>query len=160
VLLLAAAAACTKTPKAVTSPPTPTPAPTPAPATVGGTVPMGRTVRTSSGSLVTVISWRSGANRNVPPGPGGSYETVDVQFCAGPGIQESMSDLTPLFSLELPSGDRVAPDNLSAPGEFRTLGTASPGQCKRGPLVFQVEGGTKASFVGFDSQPMTKWRVP
>jgi hypothetical protein len=121
---------------------------------------MGRTVRTSSGSLVTVFSWRSGANRNVPPGPGGQYEAADVQFCSGPGIQESAGELTPLFSLELPDGSRIAPDNLSAPGEFRTLGTIGPGACKRGPLVFQVEGGTKASFVGFDSQPMTKWRVP
>jgi len=156
-----AAAGCTKqTPAVKQTPPTPTPAPTQPPATVGGVQAMGRTVRTSSGSLVTVFSWRSGANRNVPPGPGGEYETVDVSFCAGPGIQESASDVTPLFSLFLPSGDRVAPDNLSAPGEFRTLGTISPGQCKRGPLVFQVEGGTKAAFVGFDSSPMTRWRVP
>jgi hypothetical protein len=107
-----------------------------------------------------VYSWRLGSNRNVAPGPGGEYETVDVRFCAGPGIQEAASDLTPLFSLELVDGTRVAPDNLSAPGELRTLGTIGPGQCRRGPLVFQVEGGTKASFVGFDSQPMTQWRVP
>jgi hypothetical protein len=121
---------------------------------------MGRTVRTSAGSLVTVHSWRLGSNRNIAPGPGGEYETVDVSFCSGPGIEEAASDLVPLFSVELPDGSRVAPDNLSAPGELRTLGTVGPGACKRGPLVFQVEGGTRPSFVGFDSTPMTKWRVP
>ena len=121
---------------------------------------MGRTVRTSSGSLVTVFSWRLGSNRNVAPGPGGGYETVDVRFCSGPGIEETAGDLSPLFSLELPDASRVAPDNLSAPGEFRTLGAIPPGACKRGPLVVQVEGGTKPSFVGFDSTPMTKWKVP
>jgi len=121
---------------------------------------MGRTVQTSSGSLVTVFRWRSGANRNVAPGPGGVYESVDVQFCAGPQIDESSADVAPLFSLELADGSRVSPDELSATGEFRTLGAIHPGHCKRGPLVFQVEGGAKPVYVGFDSQPMTKWRVP
>ena len=121
---------------------------------------MGATVRTSAGSLVTVYSWRLGSNRNVATGPGGEYEAVDVGFCSGPGIEETASDLVPLFSLELTDGSRVAPDNLSAAGELRTLGAIGPGTCKRGPLVFQVEGGARPSFVGFDSTPMTKWRVP
>jgi hypothetical protein len=160
IALLAAVCAvgCMKAaPKAV---PTPTPRPTVPPAPAGSTVPMGRTIRTSSGSLVTVYSWRLGSNRNVEPGPGGVYETVDVSFCSGPGIEEAASDLPPLFSLDMPDSSRIAPDNLSAPGELRTLGTIPPGACKRGPLVFQVEGGLKPAAVGFDSTPPSHWRVP
>lgn len=159
-LLLPFAVSCAAQTKVATPVTTPSPSPTPQASSAGGVVAMGQTVRTSAGSLVTVYSWRAGSNRNVPPGPGGAYETTDVGFCSGPGIQESAADLVPLFSVELPDGSRIAPDNLSAPGELRTLGTIPPGQCKRGPLVFQVEGGTKPSFVGYDTSPMTKWRVP
>jgi hypothetical protein len=154
------AAGCTKQARVAAPTSTPAPTPTPQAVTAGGTVAMAATVRTSSGSLVTAFSWRLGSTRNVATGPGGEYETVDVRFCSGPGIEETTSDVAPLFSLELPDGSRVAPDNLSAPGELRTLGAIPPGACKRGPLVFQVESGTKPAFVGFDSTPMTKWRVP
>jgi hypothetical protein len=161
VALALLGAACAKqAPHAAPASPPPTPAPTTPAVPAGGVVAMGTAVRTSSGSVVTVHSWRTGSSRNVAPGPGGVYETVDVSYCAGPQVQEATSDLVPLFSIELGDGSRVAPDNLSAPGEFGTLGTVQPGACKRGPLVFQVEGGAKPSYVGFDSTPMTKWRVP
>ena len=160
-LLLFAFVACSPPKAAVpTAKPTPKPKPTPPPVPAGGVVAMGRTVLTRTHSKVTVLSWHLYANRSIPNGPGQVYETANVSFCAGPQVQESTQDLTPLFALELQSGSRVAVDSQSGPGEFRTRGTINPGQCVTAPLVFQVEGGEKPAFVRFDSPPETKWRVP
>jgi hypothetical protein len=149
-------------PKPVVPTPAPTPTPTPTlpPVTAGGTVAMGRTVITRTGSKVTVISWRSGANRTIPNGPGQVYETVQVSFCAGPQVEETTQDLTPLFALELRNGNRVAVDSQSSGGDFKTKGAVGPGKCVSGPVVYQVEGGAKPAFVRFDSTPQTKWTVP
>lgn len=161
-VLLVVAVACSP-PKAApqpTAPPTPTPIPTLPPVTAGGIVEMRRPVVTRTGSKVTVLSWRIGANRSIPNGPGQVYETVQASFCSGPQVQETTQDLTPLFALELRNGNRVAVDSQSGPGEFRTRGTIGPDHCVTAPLVFQVEGGEKPAFVRFDSTPQTKWRVP
>lgn len=120
---------------------------------------MGTAVKTKSGSTVTVFGWHMGANRTIAPGPHQVYESAEVQFCAGPGVRDTTNDLAPLFSLFLPNGSRIAPDSLSSDGEFRAKGTVNPGQCARGPIVFQVAGGAKPQFVVFESEPETKWTV-
>jgi hypothetical protein len=122
---------------------------------------MGRPVITGTGSRITVTSWRYGAPpRSIPNGPGQSYEMANVVFCSGAQVEEDTHDLTPLFALELPSGDRVAVDSQTGPGEFRTKGAIHAGQCVGGPLVFQVQGGIKPKYVRFDSTKQTKWVVP
>lgn len=147
-------------PAAPTPPPTPKPTPTLPPVTAGGIVAMGRPVLTRTGSRVIVASWRLGADRSIPNGPGQRYETVNVTFCSGPQVDETTQDLTPIFALELRNGNRVAVDSQSGPGDFRTKGAIGPGKCVSGALVFQVEGGEKPAFVRFDSTPQTKWTIP
>jgi hypothetical protein len=132
---------------------------TPAPAAAGGVVAMGRAVRTHAGDVITVLRWRTGANRSIEPGPGQVYETIDVEYCPGPGFEASAGEVNALFSLELPDGGSVSPDNTSGAGDFRTKGTVRAGQCIGGPIVFQIEGGEKPSNVVYQSQPPTKWAV-
>ncbi len=163
-ILLATFVACKSPYQAATpsptAPPTAKPTPTLPPVSAGGTVQMGRTVVTRTGSRVTVVGWHLYATRSIPNGPGQVYETVNVSFCAGPQVQESAEDLAALFALELRNGNRVAFDSQAQPGEFRTKGTINPTQCVSGPIVYQVEGGEKPQFVSFDSTPQTKWTVP
>jgi hypothetical protein len=147
-------------PPPTSAPPTPKPTPTLPPVTAGGTVAMGRTVITHTGSRVTVISWHRYADRSIPNGPGQVYETLNVSFCAGPRVQETTQDLAPFFELELYDGERIVPDSQSQPGEFRSKGRIDPGQCVSGPLVFQVEGGSKPHYALFTSPPTTTWIVP
>jgi len=162
-LALLACTAC-KAPQASTTPTpvpaTPKPTHTLPPVAAGGTVAMGRTVITHTGSKVTVLGWHLHANRSIPNGPGQVYETVNVSFCAGPQVQESGADLAPDFNLVLYNGNSVIPDSQSQAGEFRTKGTINPGQCVSGPLVFQVEGGEKPHYVRFATTTQTKWTVP
>ncbi len=155
-------AACSP-PKPPTPTPKPTPKPTPTlpPVTAGGTVAMGRAVITGTGSKVTVLSWRIGANRSATPnGPGQLYETINVSFCAGPQVEESAADLNPDFALEMYNGNRIAPDSQSEPGEFKTKGAIHASKCVGGPVVFQVQNGQKPKFVRFDSTKQTRWVVP
>jgi hypothetical protein len=137
-----------------------TPATTASPAPPGSTVAMGHPVLGDNGNAITVYGWRRGANTSVASGPGQVYETVDVGFCAGPTTEQSTRDLGPLFALELPNGNMVVPDSYTNPGEFRTKGTVHPNQCVKGPLVYQVGGGTKPHFVVFSSSKASKWTVP
>ena len=160
VALLACFACSPPKPAAPTPPPTPKPTPTLPPVTAGGIVPMGRTVITKTASKITVINWHLYAKRSIPNGPGQVYETVNISFCAGPQVVEDTHDLTPLFALEMPNGNRVAVDSQSQAGEFRTRGQIDPGQCVTAPLIFQVEGGAKPAFVQYNSSTTTKWRVP
>ena len=121
---------------------------------------MNRTVVTKIGDRITVRSWRFGANRSIPNGPGQRYETVDINFCAGPQVEESALDVLPDFSLELYNGNVIAPDSQSQPGEFKTKGAITAGNCVGGPIVFQVEGGFKPHYVVFRTTQTTKWTVP
>jgi hypothetical protein len=122
---------------------------------------MGTFVRTEAGSRIVVLRWIKGApERPDPPGPGQVYETIQVGFCAGPEVDVSGRELVHLFSLELPNGNRVAPDSLSGKNELRAKGKIDPDECILSAVVFQVGGGTKPAFVTFESEPLTKWTVP
>lgn len=137
--------------------------PKPGPAeNVGGTYKMGTRVKTEAGSYITITNWVRGApKRSDPPGPGQVYETIGVGFCAGADVDVSGRELVPLFSLELPNGNRVSPDSLTGKLELRKKGKIAPGTCVYAPIVFQVGGGTKPKHVVFESTPaVTKWLVP
>jgi hypothetical protein len=129
---------------------------------VGGTYKMATTVKTEAGSLITVTGWAKFApERPDPPGPGQVYETVQVAFCAGPDVGVSGRELVPLFSLELPNGNRVSPDSATGKKELRAKGDIPSGTCVFAPIVFQVGGGTKPKYVVFSSTPKpTRWTVP
>jgi hypothetical protein len=157
VLALFAFAGCSKKDDSSTPNATPTPKADPP----GGEHKMKEAIVTKAGSRVVVIGWAKGSpKRPEAPGPGQVYETIGVGFCAGPNVQVTGRELVHLFSLELPNGNRVAPDSLTGKLELRSKGAIEPGHCTRGPIVFQVGGGTKPSFVVFESDPETKWKVP
>jgi hypothetical protein len=136
--------------------------PKPGPAKkVGGTYKAGTRVKTEAGSYVTVLGWTRGAPEREAPGPGQVYESIGLIFCAGPDVDVSGRELVPLFSLELPNGNRVSPDSATGKKEMRSKGKIAPGTCTRAPIVFQVGGGTKPKYIVFSSTPAaTKWIVP
>ena len=138
-----------------------TPAPGPS-KPLGGTYKMGTRVKTQAGSFITVLGWIKGAPKGrEAPGPGQVYESIGLMFCAGPDVDVTGRELVPLFSLELPNGNRVSPDSLTGDKEMRKKGEIPPSTCTRAPIVFQVGGGTKAKYVVFESDgPSTKWIVP
>jgi hypothetical protein len=129
---------------------------------VGGTYEFLTTVKTEAGSLLTISGWaRTAPKRDEAPGPGQVYESIALTFCAGPDVSVTGREIVPLFSLELPNGNRVAPDSLTGKKEMRAKGTIPPGTCVYAPVVFQVGGGTKPKYVVFESTPkITKWIVP
>ena len=157
-LLFVAVVACS--PKSETSgtpaPATPEPTPTPVPVTAGGTVAMGKTVVTPTGSQLTVIDWHRGAKRSTPARE--AYQSIDVRYCASPATTQNAADLVPLFSLEMTGGNSIAPDSISEAGELRTKGNVAPGKCVEGPIVFQV-GAAQPHFVVYTSDQVTKWTV-
>lgn len=142
-----------------------TPGLTPAPGPskpLGGTYKMGTRVRTEAGSYITVLGWIKGAPKGrEAPGPGQVYESIGLNFCAGPDVDVTGREIVPLFSLELASGTPVSPDTLTGKREMRNKGKIAPGTCVRAPIVFQVGGGAKPRYVVFTSDgPATKWIVP
>ncbi len=163
LLLAAVAAACSppgaeKDPEASESVITPAPGPA---KKVGKTYKMDTRVKTEAGSYITVLGWARGAPEREAPGPGQVYESIGLIFCAGPDVDVSGREIVPLFSLELPNGNRISPDSATGKKEMRSKGKIAPGTCTRGPIVFQVGGGTKPQYVVFASTPKaTKWIVP
>jgi len=155
--MAALAAGCSsKAPSATPAPATPKPTPTQVPVTAGGTVTMGTTVITSTGSKLTVIDWHRGAKRSTPARE--AYQSIDVKYCASASTTQDAADLVPLFSLEMSGGNSIAPDSISEPGELRTKGNIAPGKCVQGPIVFQV-GAATPQFVVYRSDQETKWTV-
>ena len=139
----------------------PKPKATPKPFKEGGVRKMGQVIVTAAGSRVSITNWTRGApKREQQPGPGQQYQSIGVGFCPGPAVDVTGRQIVPLFSLELPGGDRVSPDSETGKLELRAMGKIEPGECVLRAIVFQVGGGRKPAFVVFESQRRTKWKVP
>lgn len=163
VLVFAAmAGSCSNDANDETPAPSSSPKATPKAVPLGGTHKMGTIVMTPAGSRITITAWvRKAPERSEAPGPGQVYESIGVGFCAGPEVDVTGRELVHLFSLELPNGNRVAPDSATGKKELRERGRIAPGKCLIAAIVFQVGGGTKPAFVVFESDgPVTKWKVP
>lgn len=128
----------------------------------GGVRKMGEFIETAAGSRVVITNWVRGApKRDEPAGPGQQYQSIGVGFCPGPTVDVTGRQLVPLFSLELPGGDRLSPDSATGKDELRAKGQIDPGDCVLLPVVFQVGGGRKPEFVVFrTTSETTKWKVP
>ena len=128
----------------------------------GGVRKMGEFIKTAAGSRVVITKWTIGApKRDEAAGPGQQYQSIGVGFCPGPTVDVTGRQVVPLFSLELPGGDRISPDSATGKDELRAKGQIDPGECVLLPVVFQVGGGRKPDFVVFrTTNETTKWKVP
>lgn len=139
----------------------PKPTKTPKPFKEGGVRKMEEIIVTAAGSRIVVTNWVRGApKRPDAPGPGQQYQSIGVGFCPGPTVDVTGTEVAGLFFLELPGGETVGRDQQTGKSELSAKGKITPGECVLLPVVFQVGGGRKPTFVLFRSRPQTKWKVP
>jgi hypothetical protein len=119
-----------------------------------------------TGSDVTVYSWQRVRRPGHPPD--GAWWTADVKVCLSPDLgdfEDPVENIRSQLRVELadgrpltPEGDARKSDELWAqPGQVVT-----PGQCRRGKVVFDLPSGQEAQYFAVTLSPFewVRWQLP
>lgn len=107
---------------------------------------------------LTVFSYETSlpSTGDTKPEPGFEFSAAEVAGCASSSSSGDPMIITPnAFSLRLPNGDTVLPEEIEGkgPGERKPVLMSmdpSPGECERGYVVFETPKGEGADLVVFE----------